>query len=88
MRWASLPEIYWVISRFLITPPNVVANGEISKESMALIPLRPLTMPSQVPDTVLARGVIAPNPVITTRRPLNLLVRIGKVGLRCGNASG
>jgi len=32
-------------------------------------------MPSQVSETVLAKQVIAPNPVITTRRLLNLMYR-------------
>ena len=45
----------------------------ISNESIALIPLLPLTIPSHVSETVFANGVTAPNPVITTRRELNLL---------------
>ncbi len=52
-----------------------MANAEISKESIWLMPLLLLTIPSQVPETVLAKGVIAPNPVITTRRVLNVIYR-------------
>jgi predicted deacylase len=44
----------------------------MSKASIELMPLLPLIMPSQVSGTVLAIGVIAPNPVITTRRLLNV----------------
>jgi len=58
-----------------MTPPNVVAKGEMSKESIGLMPLFPLTIPSQVSETVLAKGVTAPNPVITTRRLLNVFYR-------------
>jgi hypothetical protein len=58
-----------------MTPPKVLANGEISKESIALMPLLPLIIPSQVSETVLAKQVTAPNPVITTRRLLNLMYR-------------
>ena len=58
-----------------MTPPKVLAKGEISKESMGLIPLLPLMIPSQVSATVLASGVTAPNPVITTRRLLNVVYR-------------
>jgi hypothetical protein len=72
---ASLSGIYWEISKFLMTPPKVLANGEISKESIGLIPLLPLIMPSQVSATVLAKHVTAPNPVITTRRLLNVRYR-------------
>jgi len=58
-----------------MTPPKVVANGEISKESIGLIPLLLLIIPSQVSATVLAKHVTAPNPVITTRRLLNVMYR-------------
>lgn len=75
MRLASFSGIYWLISKFLITPPKVVANGEMSKESIGLMPLLPLIIPSQVSETVLAKGVTAPNPVITTRRLLNVVYR-------------
>jgi len=71
MRFASFAAIYFVASKFLITPPKVVAKGEISNESIGLIPLLPLIIPSHVSETVFARGVTAPNPVITTRRVLN-----------------
>ena len=72
---ASLSGIYCEISKFLMTPPKVVANGEISKESIGLIPLLLLIIPSQVSATVLAKHVTAPNPVITTRRLLNVMYR-------------
>ena len=75
MRLASLSGIYWLTSKFLITPPKVVAKEEMSKESIGLIPLLPLIIPSHVSETVLAKGVIAPNPVITTRRLLNVMYR-------------
>ncbi len=67
--------MYWDISRFLITPPNVVAKGDISKESIGLMPLLALIMPFHVSATVLAKHVTAPNPVITTRRLLNVMYR-------------
>ena len=63
------------MSKFLMTPPKVVAKEEMSKESIGLIPLLPLIIPSHVSETVLAKGVIAPNPVITTRRLLNVIYR-------------
>ena len=63
------------MSKFLMTPPKVLAKGEISKESIGLIPLLPLIIPSQVSATVLAKHVTAPNPVITTRRLLNVMYR-------------
>ena len=63
------------MSKFLMTPPNVVANEDMSKESIWLIPLLPLMIPSQVSGTVLAMDVTAPNPVITTRRLLNVVYR-------------
>ena len=63
------------MSKFLITPPNVLAKREISKESIGVIPLLPLIIPSQVSVTVLAKHVTAPNPVITTRRLLNVVYR-------------
>jgi predicted metallopeptidase len=62
------------MSKLRITPPNVVAKEEISKESIALMPLLPLIMPAQVSATVFAKGVTAPNPVMTTRR-FNVLYR-------------
>jgi hypothetical protein len=52
-----------------------VAKEEMSKESIGLMPLLPLIIPSHVSETVLAKGVIAPNPVITTRRLLNVIYR-------------
>jgi len=52
-----------------------VAKEEMSKESIGLMPLLPLIIPSHVAETVLAKGVIAPNPVITTRRLLNVIYR-------------
>ena len=58
-----------------MTPPKVVAKEEISKESIGPIPLLPLIIPSHVSETVLAKGVIAPNPVMTTRRLLNVIYR-------------
>lgn len=58
-----------------MTPPNVLAKGEISKESIGLMPLLELIMPFHVSATVLARQVTAPNPVITTRRLLNVMYR-------------
>lgn len=58
-----------------MTPPKVLAKGEISNESIGLIPLLPLIIPSQVSATVLAKHVTAPNPVITTRRLLNVMYR-------------
>ena len=58
-----------------MTPPKVLAKDEMSKESIGLIPLLPLIIPSQVSGTVLAMGVTAPNPVITTRRLLNVMYR-------------
>ena len=75
IRFASLSGMYWDISKFLITPPNVVANGEISKESIGVMPLLELIMPFHVSATVLAKQVTAPNPVITTRRLLNVMYR-------------
>jgi ABC-type molybdate transport system permease subunit len=58
-----------------MTPPNVLAKREISKESIEVIPLLPLIIPSQVSGTELAKHVTAPNPVITTRRLLNVVYR-------------
>ena len=72
------------MSKFLITPPNVLAKEEMSKESIVLMPLLPLTIPSHVSGTVFAKGVIAPNPVITTRRLLNVIYRMKSEG---GNKS-
>ena len=73
--------MYWLTSKFLITPPKVVAKGEMSNESIGLMPLLPLMMPSQVSATVFAKGVTAPKPVITTRRVLNVCYRVESVVL-------
>ena len=67
--------MYWDISKFLITPPKVLAKAEISKESIGVMPLLALIIPFQVSATVLAKHVTAPNPVITTRRLLNVMYR-------------
>jgi hypothetical protein len=67
----------------------VVAKLEISKESIGPIPLLPLMMPSQVSGTLLAKGVTAPKPVITTRRVLTLNYRKNlEAMLRGGNKTG
>ncbi len=58
-----------------MTPPNVLAKVDMSKESIVDIPLLPLVMPAQVSGTVLAMHVTAPNPVITTRRLVNEMHR-------------
>lgn len=58
-----------------MTPPNVLAKVDMSKESIVDIPLLPLVMPSQVSGTVLPMDVTAPNPVITTRRLVNEMHR-------------
>jgi hypothetical protein len=55
------------------------------KESIGLMPLLPLIIPVQVSATVLAKGVTAPNPVMTTRRLLNVMYRKKKEG---GNQEG
>ncbi len=68
------------MSKFLMAPPNVVAKGDMSKESIGVMPLLPLIIPSQVSATVLAKGVTAPNPVITTRRLLNVMYRKKCIG--------
>ena len=80
MRLASFSGIYRPTSKFLITPPKVVAKAEMSNESIGLMPLLPLIIPSHVSETVLAKGVIAPNPVITTRRLLNVIYRENRGG--------
>jgi hypothetical protein len=63
------------MSKFLMTPPKVLANEDMSKESIGLMPLLPLIIPTQVSATVFAKHVTAPNPVITTRRLLNGVYR-------------
>ena len=71
-----------MISKFLMTPPNVVANEDMSKESIEEMPLFPLMIPFQVSSTEFAKGVTAPNPVITTRRLLNVYLTVRKVQMR------
>src|SRR5919108_5296577 len=55
-------------SKPLISPATWLATRDGSKEAIRVIPLRPLTSPSQKSATLLPTGVRAPMPVTTTRR--------------------
>src|SRR5574338_768607 len=57
-----------VASKSLISPATLLPTRDGSNIVMRVIPLRPLTSPSQNVSTSLPSGVMAPMPVTATRR--------------------